>query len=181
MPSHHQATTSCNQNITVKRRKTKRSKHAQLLVNKVLLSILPSFTRSVNLKYLLTVGTEINPSLVHNWCQSQRKWGLQVVSRCSPEPFSISSPDPTPLLLITNSSWSKNYPVPPTVSCVYCPMWIVSTAESTVFLGGPNLRYKDISFIVWRLIHITSKQTQASLVIVTPTISILPSRSFILS
>ena len=75
-----------------------------------------SCTSGVNLKFSLIVEAEIYPSLVYNWCQSQRKRELKVVSRCSPEPFSVSSPHPTPLLLITNSSWSKNYPVPSTVS-----------------------------------------------------------------
>ena len=32
-----------------------------------------SYTSGDNLKFSLIVETEINPSLVHNWCQSQRK------------------------------------------------------------------------------------------------------------
>ena len=72
-----------------------------------------SYTSGVNLKFSLIVETEINPPLIHNWCQSQRKRELKVVSRCSPEPFSVSSPHPTALHC---SSWSKNYPVPPTIS-----------------------------------------------------------------
>ena len=56
-----------------------------------------SCTSGVNLKFSLIVEAEINPSLDYNWCQSQRKRELKVVSRCSPEPFSVSSPHPTPL------------------------------------------------------------------------------------
>ena len=32
-----------------------------------------SYTSGANLKFSLIVEAEINPSLVHNWCQSQRK------------------------------------------------------------------------------------------------------------